>query len=50
MADRAGIWSDKSVFKSVFRAAQEAADLGDLEHDEVPADEHVVELVRVDPD
>ena len=36
------------MFESVFRAAQEAADLADLEHDEVPAGEHVVELVRVD--
>ena len=38
------------MFKSKFRAAQEAADLADLGHDEVPAGEHVVELVRVDPD
>ena len=36
--------------ESVFRAAEEVTDLAELEHDKVPGREHVVELVRVDPD
>ena len=38
----------KSQQESVLLAAKEVADRADLEDDEVPADEHVVELVRVD--
>ena len=31
----------------MLRAAEEVAELADLEDDKVPADEHVVEIVRV---
>ena len=34
----------------MFREAEEVADLADLQHDEVPGGEHVVEIVRVDPE
>ena len=34
----------------MLREAEEVADLADLQHDEVPGGEHVVEIVRVDPE
>ena len=34
----------------MFGEAEEVADLADLQHDEVPGGEHVVEIVRVDPE
>ena len=39
------------MLESVLReAGEEVADLADLQHDEVPGGEHVVEIVRVDPE
>ena len=40
----------KTACRSVFREAEEVAELADLQLDEVPAGEHVVEIVRVDPE
>ena len=47
MADRASFAEAKADRDSVLRAAEVVAD---LEDDKVPADEHVVEIVRVDPE
>ena len=40
----------KTACRSVFREAEEVAELADLQLDEVPGGEHVVEIVLVDPE